>query len=155
MYIINSINEYYVFNYISDVPINRFYYYLYLIIINWLSSFFEEQKCTQRKRPRIHVKSIGIQLYLPFSDWFGLKQNSVWFQIYWKMILLIYWMIDLTRIEKIFLFGNIENSEKLNSWFSSENQAGYGVTNNVPFDGPVPSKDQCRWRAAPMDPACF
>ena len=36
--------------------------------------------------PKILVKSTGIRLYLPFSDWFWTKRNSVWFQIKRKMV---------------------------------------------------------------------
>jgi len=36
-------------------------------------------------------------MYLPFSDWFGTKRTSVWFQINRKMLNTIWFRVDLIR----------------------------------------------------------
>ena len=41
-----------------------------------------------------------IRLYLPFSDWFGSKQTSFWFQINLKMVNTIGFQFDLLRFRK-------------------------------------------------------
>ena len=38
-----------------------------------------------------------MRLYLPFSDWFGTKQMSVWFQINLKMVRTIWFRFELIR----------------------------------------------------------
>ena len=43
-----------------------------------------------------------IRLYLPFSDWFGPKQTSVWFQINQKMVNKIWFQFDFIIFRKDF-----------------------------------------------------
>ena len=45
-------------------------------------------------------KQPRIRLYLSFSDWFGTKRTSVWFQINRKMINTIWFRFDLIRFRK-------------------------------------------------------
>ena len=51
--------------------------------------------CTQRNLFEILLNQTEIGLYLPFSDWFGTKRKSVWFQINRKMISTIRFLFDL------------------------------------------------------------
>ena len=41
-----------------------------------------------------------IRLYLPFSDWFGSKRNSVWIQFNRKMVNAIWFPVDFTKLKK-------------------------------------------------------
>ena len=41
-------------------------------------------------------------LYLPFSDWFGTKRTSVWFQINRNMVNTIWFRVDSIRFRKDF-----------------------------------------------------
>ena len=41
-----------------------------------------------------------IRLYLPFSEWFGIKRTSVWFQMNRKMVNTIWFRFDFLRFRK-------------------------------------------------------
>ena len=58
--------------------------------------------CTQRNLFKILLNQTEIRLYLPFSDWFGTKLTSVWFQINRKMVNIIWFKFDLIRFRKDF-----------------------------------------------------
>ena len=54
----------------------------------------------QRNLFEILLNQTEIRLYLPFSEWFGTKQMSVWCQINRKMINTIWFRFDLIRFRK-------------------------------------------------------
>ena len=55
---------------------------------------------TQRNLFEILLNQTEIRLYLPFSDWFGTKLTSVWFQINRNMVNTIWYRFDLIRFGK-------------------------------------------------------
>ena len=56
-----------------------------------------------RKLFEILLNQTQIRLYLPSSsDWCETKRNSVWFQIYWKMVNKIWFRFDLIIFRKKF-----------------------------------------------------
>ena len=55
---------------------------------------------TQRNLFKILLNQTELRLHLPFSDWFGSKRTSVWFQISLKMVTTIWFQFDLTRFWK-------------------------------------------------------
>ena len=57
---------------------------------------------TQRNIFEILLNQPGIRLCLPFSDWFGTKRTSVWFQINREMVYTIWFRVDSTRFRKYF-----------------------------------------------------
>ena len=57
---------------------------------------------TQRNIFEILLNQLEIRLYLSFSDWFGTKRTSVWFQINWKKVNTIWFRFDLIRFWKDF-----------------------------------------------------
>ena len=64
------------------------------------------QKCTHRIFFfEILLNQTEIKLYLPFSDWFGTKRTSVWFQINRKMVNTIWFRLELMRFRKDFFFS--------------------------------------------------
>ena len=65
-------------------------------------AFFLAWFCTQRNIFQILLNQTGIRLYLPFSEWFGSKQRSVWFQINRKMVNTISLRVDLIKFVKYF-----------------------------------------------------
>ena len=50
----------------------------------------------------ILLNQTEIRLYLTFSDWYGTKQTSIWFQINRKMVNNIWFWFDLIRFRKRF-----------------------------------------------------
>ena len=58
--------------------------------------------CRERNIFEIFLNQTEIRLYLPFSDWFGSKRMSVWFQINRKMVNTIWFLFDLIRFRKDF-----------------------------------------------------
>ena len=50
----------------------------------------------------VMLNQTDIWLYSPFSDWFGTKWKSVWFQINRKMVNTIWFGFDLIRFGKHF-----------------------------------------------------
>ena len=52
---------------------------------------------TQKNLFEILLNQPDIRFYLPFSDWYGTKRTSVWFQINWKTINTIWFRVDLIR----------------------------------------------------------
>ena len=62
-----------------------------------------EGKCTERNLFEILIIQTDIRLYLPFSDWFGTKRTSFWFQINRKMVNTVWFRFDLVEFEKISL----------------------------------------------------
>ena len=58
--------------------------------------------CAQRNLFESLLNQTEIRLYLPFSDWFGIKQTSVWFQINPKMENTIWFRFDWIRFRKDF-----------------------------------------------------
>ena len=66
-------------------------------------------RCTQRNIFQILLNQTEIRLYLPFSDWYGTKRTSVWFQINLKMVNTIWFKVDF---EKIFLWVAMSWSRK-------------------------------------------
>ena len=54
--------------------------------------------CTQRNLFEILLNQTEIWLYLPFSDWFGTKRTSVWFQINRIMVNTIRFRFDFENI---------------------------------------------------------
>ena len=74
---------------------------------------------SQESRLHIHAKLTGIRLYLPFSDWFRTKRNSVWCHINRKMVNTMYFRFDSIRFRKYFSvcgFVNSRNSCHPNIW---------------------------------------
>ena len=57
---------------------------------------------TQGKISRIALILTHIRLYLPFSDWFGIKLTSFCFKINRKIVNTIWYRFELTRFEKVF-----------------------------------------------------
>ena len=57
---------------------------------------------TRRNLFEILLNQREIKLQLPFSDWFGTKRTSVWFQINRKMVNTIWFQFDLIRFRKDF-----------------------------------------------------
>ena len=55
------------------------------------------------------VNSIGIRLYLPFSDWFRTKWNSVWLEI------------NRSMVNKIWFKLIYQDSEKNSLWVTHQN----------------------------------
>ena len=55
---------------------------------------------TQRNLFEILSNQTGVRFYLPFSDWFGTEQTSVWFQIIRKIVYTIWFRFDLIRFQK-------------------------------------------------------
>ena len=51
---------------------------------------------------KILLNQTKIRLYLPFSDCFGTKRTSVWFQINRKMVNTIWFLGDLIKFRKHF-----------------------------------------------------
>ena len=71
-----------------------------------LHKYFTPRVCQMRvetNRLMILLKSTKISLYSPFSEWFGTKQNSVWFPINQKMDNTNWFGVDLRRIRCWFL----------------------------------------------------
>ena len=74
---------------------------------------------TQRNLFQIFLNEIKIRLYLLFSDRFGTKRTSVWFQINLKMVNTISFWFDLKKILRVFsvyiiLIGQVVGSRKGN-----------------------------------------
>ena len=61
---------------------------------------------TQRIFFEILLNQSEMRLYLPFSDWFGFKQTSVWIQIIRKMVNTISFRVDLIIFRKKFSVRN-------------------------------------------------
>ena len=61
---------------------------------------------TQKNLFEILINQPEIRLYLPFSDWFGIKRMSVWFQINRIMVNTIWFRVDLIRFQKDFSVCN-------------------------------------------------
>ena len=59
-------------------------------------------KYTHRNLFQILLNQPEIRLYLPFSDWFGSKRMSVWFQFNRKNVNTIWFRVDLIRFPKKF-----------------------------------------------------
>ena len=59
-------------------------------------------KYTQRNLFEILSNKTETKLYLTFSDWFGTKRASVWFQINRKMVYTIWFQFYLIRFRKDF-----------------------------------------------------
>ena len=59
-------------------------------------------RCTQINFFEILLNQTEIILYFPFSDWFGTKRTSVWFQISLKMVNTIWLQVDLIRFWRDF-----------------------------------------------------
>ena len=57
---------------------------------------------SQRNLIEILLNKSEIRLYFPFSDWFGSKRTSVWFQINRRMVNTIWFQFDLIRFRKYF-----------------------------------------------------
>ena len=57
---------------------------------------------------------IEIKLYLPFSNWFGTKWTSVWFQINRKIVNTIWFRFDLIRFQKYFSVCKSNNYRWIN-----------------------------------------
>ena len=57
---------------------------------------------SQRKLLEILLNQTEIKLYIPFSDWFGTKRTSVWFQIIRKIVYTIWFQFDSSRFRKDF-----------------------------------------------------
>ena len=67
---------------------------------------------TQKIHKEILSDQPEIRLYLPFPDWFEVKQTSVWFQINREMVKKIWFRVDLIRFRKDFsvcAFGSSTN----------------------------------------------
>ena len=59
-------------------------------------------RVSQRNLFVIVLNQTEIRLYLPFSDWFGTKRTSVWFQINRKMVNTVWFWFDLIKCRKDF-----------------------------------------------------
>ena len=57
---------------------------------------------TQRNLFEIWLNQTGIRLYIPFSDWFGTKRTSAWFQINRKIVNTVWFWFDSIRFRKDF-----------------------------------------------------
>ena len=65
---------------------------------------------TQTNLFQILLNQPHLRLYLPFSDIFGTKRKSVWFQINWCMVNTILFQFDLIRFGKDFSVCTARNS---------------------------------------------
>ena len=72
----------------------------------WCVSLVNLNLYTQRNIFEILLNETEIRLYLPFSDWFGSKRRSVWFQINRKMVNTIRFQFHLIRFRKDFSVCN-------------------------------------------------
>ena len=97
---------------------------------------------TQRNIFKILSNQPEIRLYLPFSDWFGIKRTSVWFKINRKMTNTIWFRVDLIRHSNWWNFykdpgyTDQRGSRLLTAWGNSWNPSKhYG--NSVPRVGKV------------------
>ena len=72
------------------------------------------QRYAQRNIFEILLSQTEIRLYLPFSDWFGTKWTSVWFQINRKMVNTIWFWFDLLRFRKdSFVFKLVDSNNNV------------------------------------------
>ena len=69
---------------------------------------------TQRNLFEILLNQPEIRLYISFYDWFGSKWTSVWFQINPKMVITIWFQVDLIRFRKDFSVCTLK--QKFSLW---------------------------------------
>ena len=63
----------------------------------------------------ILLNLIEIRLYISFSDWFQIKQMSVWFQINWKMVNTIWFRGRISTNQKA-RFVLVRKSQRVRQW---------------------------------------
>jgi len=90
---------------------------------------------TQRNLFEILLNQTEIRLYSPFSDWFGTKRISVWFQINRKIVNTIWFQFDLTRFGKDFSVCSFTPNNKVpHVTLKASDETGSRKLNSIKMD---------------------
>ena len=97
-------------------------------------SSFVRKLFTRRNLFEILLNQPKIRLYLPFSDLFGTRRMSVWFQINRKMVNKIWFQVDLIRFRKDFsvYIRNVNTNEQFLSYIYMDCYSGITTTRTGP-----------------------
>jgi len=94
-----------------------------------------KQSYTQRNLFEILLNQTEIRLYSPFSDWFGTKRISVWFQINRKIVNTIWFQFDLTRFGKDFSVCSFTPNNKVpHVTLKASDETGSRKLNSIKMD---------------------
>ena len=79
----------------------------------------------QRNLFRFFLTQTKFGLSLYFSDWFGIKWNSVWSHINWKSIITIQTWFILTRFGEYIFFLRTEKKKKILYFLTTRNSSRF------------------------------